>query len=105
MNLLSHFEINAYDLARSPYPWSFNEYSELRTIPACWTIEAVIAANQPSKNGHGRSNGERTSILQPDQHLAESGDEDNSANEAILEWHRNRFLESGDTAAYWALTW
>jgi hypothetical protein len=100
MNLATIREINAYDHARSPYPWSFNEYSELRTIPTCWTLEAVKATVKPSSNGHGKP----VSAV-PDSDPSATVQENHNADEAILEWHRNRFLDSIDTTAYWALTW
>ncbi len=98
MNPATIREINAYDHARSPYPWSFNEYSELRTVPDCWTLEAVKAA-KPSSNGH-----KKPVSTVPDPSSA-AGQENHNDDEAILEWHRNRFMDSFDTAAYWALTW
>jgi hypothetical protein len=96
----TRFDINAYDHACSPYPWSFNENLDHRTVPICWNMEAVKAPARPSLNGHGKHEAQ-----EPCQNLSGTLEESNKADDAILEWHRDRFLESGDTAAYWALTW
>jgi hypothetical protein len=52
MTATTESQNQAYAVMHSSYPWTFDEYSEPRTIPPYWGDSEISNHRQPSGNGY-----------------------------------------------------
>ncbi len=98
-------QIEAFDQARTPYPLSFNEFSEPRTVPPGWDFSELASPPKPSGNGHVPHPEKLDVSSGSEQGSAEPGPENGGTADTLLEWHQNRYLEPQAVPVYWDLCW
>lgn len=97
--------VEDFDLARTPYPLSFNEYSDPRTVPPGWDPSEVMAPPRPNVNGRPRHTAPSSQSNKPEPGSKEPTTAKEETGEKLQEWHHSRFLEPNSNSDYWDQCW